>query len=393
MLARVFATGKAETYESGTELNGIESFFHNTMIPQYKESKVVSVNVFAWDITELRQLNNLLEYKATHDFLTGLTNRYYFEEAANKTLDYVRESQSKAVLCYLDLDQFKIVNDTCGHIAGDELLTQLCCLFNQEVDSTMTLSRLGGDEFAILMRDKGIAEALPHAERIRDLIEKFLFTWNDKVFHISVSIGLAEINITSKGYSEVLKAADVACYSAKEAGRNQVHVYSPVDRSLKEKQADMGRIHLVSEAVDRDKLTLFYQKIISNHESKDTRERFEVLLRLPAPDNGFILPAKYIQAAERFDLMPKLDLKILETVVKQFENKTRLLDNLDFMTVNLSARSISRTSFLEKSLVLLEQSRIPRKKIQFEITETGVMSNMVRTPLKPVSRATAATRA
>jgi diguanylate cyclase (GGDEF)-like protein/PAS domain S-box-containing protein len=373
---QIFDEQKSFNYETQSEINGQQVFFSNTFWPEVKDGSVVAVNNFATDITETKRLYKLLEYRATHDFLTGLANRYLFEDETVLELAKIRDTKRTSVLGYLDLDQFKVVNDTCGHIAGDELLKQIGFLLKQQISPNMLLARLGGDEFGILFRDMALAEAIAIAEATCDAVFKYVFTWERNRFKVSVSIGLAVLDLNSKNYSQVLKDADVACYAAKEHGRNAVRVFRTDDVTLQERTSEMESVRIINDAIDSDKLTLFYQEIVPNaHEESRKSRSFEILLRLPDARGQLNTPAALIAAAERYDLMPGLDFKILTSTFGWLRSVPRLIDSLDFITINLSAKSLGHVPFQKKVLELLADPPLPVEKLRFEITETAVMSN------------------
>ncbi len=324
------------------------------------------------DITDRRDLEEQLLYQAAHDSLTNLVNRREFE----KRLHHILSSSEKArhVLCYLDLDQFKVINDTAGHIAGDELLRQIAGLLIQQTRSHDTLARLGGDEFAILMEDCPLEQAEHFANRIRESVESFRFQWSDRHFNIGVSIGVVPILENDVNLNDILSYADSACYTAKKQGRNQVYVQRKGDLTVSEHIDKMCWASSITEALEADQFNLYAQPIHSCN-TKTAGQRFEILLRLQ-DGNKIILPGAFMPAAEHYNLSTKIDHWVLKNLIKWFEKHPDFLPHLDICSVNLSALSLCDKNFGRFVFDLLQTSPLPRHKICFEITETAAISNL-----------------
>ena len=227
-----------------------------------KDGELPALEGFVTDITESHTLSQKLSYQANHDSLTSLLNRRAFEERLQRVISTARVDGSSHALCYLDLDQFKVINDTCGHVAGDRLLRELGELLRRHVRGRDTLARLGGDEFALLIERCTLHQAMRVAEVLRATIERYRFNWDANSYHLGVSIGVAPINAESASVSEVLSAADNACYAAKDRGRNRVHAYRPNDAELLERRGEMQWVARINRALETDRFCLSYQPIV-----------------------------------------------------------------------------------------------------------------------------------
>lgn len=339
--------------------------------PQASEPRLL---VVCRDITDRRDLEEQLVYQAAHDSLTNLINRREFEKRLHSVLSSSKKGEH--VLCYMDLDQFKIINDTCGHIAGDELLRQVASLLIQQVRSRDTLARLGGDEFAVLMEHCPLEQAEHFANRIREAIEGFRFQWGERRFNIGVSIGVVPILADDIHLKDILSYADSACYTAKEQGRNRVHVRRTDDLAASRRVGEMRWASRITEALECNKFYLYAQPIRSCRK-KTAGERIEILLRMKDRD-GIIRPGAFMPAAERYNLSPQIDRWVLENLLNWFELHPDYLHRLDVCSVNLSALSLCDENFTQFAFDLLQASPLPQKKICFEITETAAISNLSR---------------
>ena len=328
---------------------------------------------------EQTQLIKEISHQATHDGLTGLVNRGEFEVRLNKTLHQIQFSTThiEHALCYLDLDQFKVVNDSCGHIAGDALLRQLSHEMSEAVRQRDTLARLGGDEFAILMEHCSLDDAIRLAEDLRELVEKFQFSWDSQTFKLSVSIGLISIDSEEIGLTELLKRADAACYLAKERGRNRIHIYKDSDEAIAKRFNDMKWVSRIQSALKENRFVLFAQTIeaIDDSGNGDGGKRFELLVRMIEND-VIIPPGAFLGAAERFNLAPQIDTWVITHLFKQLNQFPEFLLKMRMCNINLSGSSITEKSFLNNLLTQFDESNIDPSKICFEITETAVISNM-----------------
>jgi diguanylate cyclase (GGDEF)-like protein/PAS domain S-box-containing protein len=327
------------------------------------------------DITETRLLNEQIAYQADHDALTGLANRNKFDRYLKRAITLAQQHSSEHALCYLDLDQFKVVNDTCGHLAGDELLRQLGDMLRQHVRQSDFIARLGGDEFGILMYNCSPQQALLACEKLRELIKDFTFAWEDRSFTIGVSIGVAPISIVCGNAVDLLKEADAACYAAKEKGRNRVHLFSPDDEELAIRQGEMQWVEKIRLGLERQQFILYGQPIVPLHDT-DEGLHFEALLRYRDDRGNIIPPGAYLPAAERYNLASELDRWIISNLLEWLASRPDFLDTLSLCSVNLSGLSLSDESMLKFISNQFQQWNVPTNKLCFEITETAAISNL-----------------
>jgi diguanylate cyclase (GGDEF)-like protein/PAS domain S-box-containing protein len=336
-----------------------------------------SVMVFH-DVNKERSLRRQLAYQASHDPLTGLINRREFEVRLQEALDAVRDDSNLThVLLYLDLDQFKVVNDTCGHSAGDQLLQQLTGLITRRVRTSDVVCRLGGDEFGVLLSDCGLERAVEVADSLRQAIREYRFFWKEAAFDIGVSIGIIVVDEDSDSVASLLSAADVACYSAKDLGRNRLHVYQHGDAA--ERHAEMQWVSRVTRAIEDERLELFFQPIVPIGDNKDKRGHYELLLRMRDERGGLVNPDSFIPAAERYNLMPALDRWVLRYALENLADKGGGdRDDGYTLAINFSGTSLNEDKFLDFVLNELENFDPLPGSICFEITETAAISNLQR---------------
>jgi diguanylate cyclase (GGDEF)-like protein/PAS domain S-box-containing protein len=383
---------------------------------------------------ELTEVNEQLSWQASHDALTGLVNRREFERCLEKAVSSARTSQQKSTLCYMDLDRFKIVNDTCGHLAGDELLRQISSLLQSRCRRSDTLARLGGDEFGLLLYQCSLEEALRVVQTLHECIQEFRFVWQDQTFTLGISIGLVAIDTCNLNPEDILNAADTACYTAKNRGRNRVHVYQPDDQEMQEQQQEVQWVARITRAISpalqeglllekgfaqrqtdmamllshqacptltaQDKFCLYYQPIVPLYEHQDgsphlaTSEHYEVLLRLVDQTGEVIPPMSFLPAAKRYNLMPTIDRWVIQTFFAQLNNK--YLAELEeeqghgetasqsprlgkaLYAINLSCDSVKDDQLIEFLKAQFCKYQIPPQIICFEITETVVIANLAK---------------
>ncbi len=340
-----------------------------------------SVMVFH-DTSKESRLFRQLSYQASHDAVTGLINRSEFENRLMVGLDNLKANPDTThALLYIDLDQFKVVNDTFGHSAGDELLRQLSELIQTRIRSTDELARLGGDEFGILLERCNESRAMEVAEAIRDEIEGYRFEWQDSFTTIRCSIGVVVVSADAPDVASIMSSADVACYSAKDMGRNQVHLYRDSDASLRHEE--MKWVSRITSAVEEDRLELFFQPIIAIRSDGgvrcgEVRGHYELLLRMRDEDGELISPDQFIPAAERYNLMSTLDRWVVHKALTDLADRDSEGEARYTLAINLSGTSLSEDRFLKFVISELERHELPRGAICFEITETAAISSLAR---------------
>ncbi len=324
-----------------------------------------------------RKAEATIHHMAYHDALTGLVNRAEFERRLQHALNSQKAGHTRHALLYLDLDQFKIINDTCGHIAGDALLRALTIDLLQHVRDRDTLARLGGDEFGLLLENCPIDRAKEIAERIRETIHGFRFSWKRHNFVIGASIGVVAIDPTCSSVEEVLSAADMACYAAKDLGRNRVHLYRRDDAELNRRHNEMQWASRITQAIEEDRLCLYQHSIVALNQSTPVYYR-EFLVRMIDNEGKLILPNAFIPAAERYNLMQSVDRWVIERVFRCLAialDHGLMGDVEPLCFINLSGASLSDdglTGFIHQ---LLEKHRLPPHMICFEITETAAITD------------------
>jgi diguanylate cyclase (GGDEF)-like protein/PAS domain S-box-containing protein len=333
--------------------------------------------VVSWrDLTETHTLSEKLSYQASHDALTGLVNRREFEQRLRDLIDVARTEDTEHALCYLDLDQFKVINDTCGHVAGDELLRQLGMLLPDNVRKGDTLARLGGDEFGVLMERCSIMQATRVANVLLDAIRSLQFHWEDKTFNIGVSIGVVPINETSESITAVLSTADSACYAAKDAGRNQIHVYQEDDIKVAERQGEMQWVARIQRALDDDRFELYAQPIISILKPNSSPIHYEVLLRMQDEQGRIVLPGAFLSAVERYNLSARLDNWVIRNAFEWLVQHPECMQHLNLLSINLSGHSLGDSQLMGHIIERFKEGHIPAEKICMEITETAAITNL-----------------
>lgn len=323
-----------------------------------------------------RNAQETIQYLAYHDALTGLYNRTEFDRRLQQALKSA-DAEYQHALFYLDLDQFKIVNDTCGHIAGDELLKQIAILLKGPVRESDTLARLGGDEFGVLLEHCSLSHAEEIAERMLKLVREFRFSWLDKTFTIGVSIGVVMLDNPDQTRTELLRAADMACYAAKDKGRGRMHVYHPDDVELAQRRGEMEWVSQLTRALLENQFVLHKQCIVSLQGTVDG-PACEFLLRLRGNDGALIMPGAFIPAAERYNLMPKLDRWVLtqafEYLAQKFSSQKTPEKRIYF--INLSGTTLGDETYLQFVKTALASNGLPPEAICFEVTETAAIANL-----------------
>ena len=330
------------------------------------------------DVTQSRALSAELNWQALHDPLTGLANRRQFELSMKVLLTKARTDNLKHHLLYLDLDQFKVVNDTCGHDAGDELLKQVTDALDKKLRKVDLFARLGGDEFGVLLESCNAENALAVANNLRQAVEDYRFGWHTQSFKIGVSIGIAEITGEEAKASEVLSAADAACYVAKESGRNRVHFHEINASASSIHQQEMQWISRLQAALDKDSFVLYLQRIQNVGLQDIDSNHYEVLLRMVGEQGEIIPPGAFFPAAERYNLVGSLDRWVVDNTFGKLQNIKKCQTTLDelMISINLSGASLGNNDLLDRISYLLDQSDFSPKNFCFEVTETSAIANL-----------------
>ncbi|MBN2866194.1 MAG: EAL domain-containing protein [Thiotrichales bacterium] len=324
------------------------------------------------DVTEARLLRKRLTWQAMHDSLTGLKNRQAFENTLDELIEKNAQDQRlQHALIYIDLDQFKIVNDTVGHSAGDELLKQVATILQEQIRDSDLLARIGGDEFAILLENCSTENAEIISEKIRSAVQKHRFLWEERIFDIGTSIGITQMqgNINK---ADAMSQADVACYIAKQNGRNRVHTFKADDQTLSQEFSKLDWANRIKRALENEQFVLFAQQI-TPLQSDNHKRAYEVLVRLQTPDQPITPPDQFLPAAERFNLMGELDIYIIRKAVNWLN---RHLDEVDLLNINISGQSLDDVYFNDALLNILEENPNTNSKLCFEITESTAITRM-----------------
>ena len=337
----------------------------------------------AYDVMQDRidDATTMLRFQAQHDDLTGLINRREFEVRLDRSLNSVYINNAQHVFCYMDLDQFKLVNDTCGHAAGDELLRQISVLLINRMRDRDTLARLGGDEFGLLIENCSLIDASQITNAILKLIRDYRFIYEDKIFNIGVSIGIVVVNSNFENISEIIHAADSACYSAKKAGRNQSFLFSAGDVEVKQHKRAVEAISDITDEIDDTQFVLYCQPIVPLSSQMSQQKHFEILIRKINIDGIIMLPTTFIPSAERYHLMPNIDRWVIKnTFIAYRELLNKSQETCDYMfSINLSGTSLSDKSLLGFIREQFSIYAIPPERICFEITETAAIVNLKNT--------------
>jgi diguanylate cyclase (GGDEF)-like protein/PAS domain S-box-containing protein len=329
------------------------------------------------DITEAHELSRQLSYEASHDALTGLINRREFEARLQSALDSANASGAAHALCYLDLDQFKIINDTCGHVAGDELLRQLAQTLQSRVRSNDTLARLGGDEFGLLLHNCSIDDATAVANGLLKAIEQHQFVWGSSMFSVGASIGVVPVSSEFRRITQVMQAADAACYTAKDQGRNRIHLYREDDSLVAQRHGEMQWVARVKQALADNRFYLDAQAIVPVSGSGGLRN-YELLLRMRDESGRIVPPGAFLPAVERYNLSLRLDRWVISAALEWLASHRDQAERIARIFVNLSGDSVGDPQLLDFIRSQLRETRVSPHKIGFEITETAAIGNLTR---------------
>lgn len=357
--------------------NGNSFIVKHTAAPiKNSHDEVIGAVVVFHDITAEQKMQMQLSYQATHDSLTGLMNRSAFEKQVVEHIQLAKSDREEHVLCYLDLDQFKLVNDTCGHVAGDELLRQVSHNLQNRLRRGDFIARLGGDEFGVLLHSCPLEKGITICNDLLETIRSFRFPWEDKVFSVGVSIGVVKIDAGIENLAQVLSWADTACYAAKDMGRNRVHVYEQDDRDLAERQGHMQWVSKIREALDQDRFRLYFQTISPINSNSELPIHYEIFIRMIDENSQIIPPGAFIPAAERYNMMQEIDLWVIRNTFSLMTSIKSLSKNQNMFAINLSGASVGDPSCHSIIKDYFTEYKIDPTNICFEITETAAIANL-----------------
>lgn len=321
-------------------------------------------------------LSAKLSYKESHDDLTGLLNRREFENRLHDLLKYGSTQPLEHAVCYINIDRFKVINETCGPAAGDELLVELSALLKKRVRHRDTLARIGGDEFGIIMRDCSMEHAEHVAENLLELLGELRFNWHGTRYSVGASIGLVPLTDRDSSVSTILSAADAACHAAKDKGGHRVFMFRNNDSELAKRHGHMRWVSRINRALDEDRFRLSFQPITPVQPGEQPPVHYELLLRMQDEFSNMVAPGAFLPAAELYGLSTKLDRWVLTTAFEWLDNHPRHVEELSLCAINLSGHSLGDEQFLDFVIDLFVTSKVPASKICFEITETAAIANL-----------------
>ncbi|HCY62256.1 MAG TPA: sensor domain-containing diguanylate cyclase [Oxalobacteraceae bacterium] len=341
------------------------------------EGEVIGMVLVFRDVSASHNMARQLSWQASHDALTSLANRREFEHRLDALIGSAHEHGRQHAMLYMDLDQFKVVNDTCGHGAGDELLRQLSALLSARVRGSDTLARLGGDEFGVLLADCPLDKAMDVAEALRETVSSFRFAWQDKTFAIGASIGVVPIAGQREANADIMGVADAACYAAKDKGRNQVQA-SPNTRELTQRRGEMLWVSRINSALEEHRFLLHYQRIVPVHDGEAGPAHYEALLRMLDQDGKVVPPMSFIPAAERYNLMRALDRRVVSLAFEECRERAQLAATATapVISINLSGDSLSDPLLLDFLKRQFAEYAVDPRGICFEVTETAAIANL-----------------
>jgi diguanylate cyclase (GGDEF)-like protein/PAS domain S-box-containing protein len=327
------------------------------------------------DVSESRELNRKLSYHASHDILTGLVNRREFESRLERAIKSARAREASFALCHIDLDQFKIINDNCGHSAGDALLGQVGALLKSKIRWRDTVSRLGGDEFGVLLESCSLEEAVRNAEALREAIRNYKFVWEERTFRLGASIGVVPISPENEDVAALLSAADSACAAAKENGRNRIYSFQENDIDLMRRRREMQWAARINNALEDGRFEIFRQVILPLQNPQEHGMHYELLLRMRDEAGKIVTPDQFIAAAERYGLTPNIDRWMIEHALRWLVSEADEREKLELCSINLSGQSLGDDKFLPFVIDHFHRSGIDAAKVCFEITETAAIAS------------------
>lgn len=354
-----------------------EVHIHPTAAPiRDHAGKTSGVVLVFRDVSQTYKLNQQLSYQATHDALTGLYNRSEFEYQLKQEIRNSKTSRIEHSLLHMDLDQFKVVNDTCGHIAGDELLKQYSAKLLEMVRHGDTLARIGGDEFGLLLNSCPLSQATRIANKIQEMTQAFHFMWEDKSFSVGISIGLIGINADSVSSISVMSLVDAACCMAKESGHSHIYIHNEDDQALHQRRDQMQWSPRITRALEEQRMLLYHQPIVHRDGLKDMCSHYEILIRMIDEAGALVPPGFFLPAAERYNLIANIDRWVVNTYFRWLAEHPLHLKSLELGSLNLSGRSLGDEDCLRYIENQLREFSLPPEKICFEITETEAIANL-----------------
>lgn len=357
---------------------GGDRFWASTSITRVQVGGFDNLLMVASDISEQRQLTEMLSHQATHDALTGLCNRREFERQVHRRLQAVADGGPRCALLYVDLDQFKLINDTSGHLAGDQLLSQLSVAMAEDVRGDDVLARLGGDEFGVLAHDVSVEDAQALAERLRIRIEGFIYVWEQRSYTISASIGVVMIDHAGLTLDDVFAHADAACYMAKDHGRNRIHFYSARDDETIRRRGEMEWANRLRWVIDEGRLLLDYQEVLPLQGQAAQDPHIELLIRLRDEDGRIVMPGAFLPAAERYGMMASLDSWVIGQAIAHFDQLHVSGRTPGRCSLNLAASTLEDEGLVNYVLGLIDRHGVAPSRLCFEITETEAVRNLAR---------------
>ncbi|WP_198264861.1 bifunctional diguanylate cyclase/phosphodiesterase [sulfur-oxidizing endosymbiont of Gigantopelta aegis] len=340
-----------------------------------QRDEVIGAVIAIHDITDAKKMEQSLSYQATHDSLTHLINRTEFENRLQQSIERSKRDKLTHALLYMDLDNFKIINDTCGHIAGDQLLRQITKMLEDKLRRGDVLARLGGDEFASILEGCPVERATLIAKEICQDIQAYNFVWEAQTFNVGVSIGLVPIDEDCNSVVQLLSHADSSCYAAKDMGRNRVHVYQEDDADVMKKKGEMQWVSRINQALQENRFMLYFQ-LIKPINAEETGLHFEVLIRMKDEQGNIIPPGAFLPAAEHYDLIKILDHWVVRTAFTWLNEHPDLTRQISVCSINLSGSSIGDEHFMHHLIEQFNNCHFPASKICFEVTETAAISNL-----------------
>ena len=357
--------------------NGSERSIELSASPIRNDVKeLIGAVVLLHDVTELRGLARQMSYQATHDALTGLVNRREFESRLEEAIDSGHRGDGQHVLCYLDLDRFKVVNDTSGHLAGDSMLREVAKVLRDAVRDSDTVARLGGDEFGMLLIGCPLEKARQIADDVCRAVGDYRFVWKDKIFNIGVSIGLVEISRESGTLEELFAAADSACYVAKKQGSGRVAVYSARDEALARHTGEIQWLQKLQNALKENRFQLYHQPIVPAYGQDGGGPAMEVFVRLQDEAGHEVPPSEFVRAAERYRLMSLVDRWVVQTTLAALGRGAIPIPANRSVAINVSGQTLGDVQFLEFVVECLDSTGVTPSQVCFEITETAVVANL-----------------